>query len=147
MGRDESREIEILRRVPLFAGMPAPALAALAARLRRRRVPAGTPVVYKGDPAGALYLIAAGRVKVHEATTRGHEVILEVLGPGGFFGGMSLLDDQPRSAAFPRWSQASCCCRKGMRCARRWPDSPPSPRPCCGPSRCACATRAVGPRC
>ncbi len=93
-----SREIEILGRVPLFAQVPAPALAALAARLRRRRMPTGTPVVYKGDPAGALYLIAAGRVKVHEATTRGDEVILEVLGPGEFFGEMSLLDGRPRSA-------------------------------------------------
>ncbi len=93
-----SREMEILRRVPLFAEMPTPALAALAARLRRRRLPAGTPVVYKGDPAGALYLIASGRVKVHEATTRGDEVILEVMGPGEFFGEMSLLDGQPRSA-------------------------------------------------
>lgn len=93
-----SRETEILEGVPLFAQVPAPALAALAARLRRRRLPAGTPVVYKGDPAGALYLIAAGRVKVHEATTRGDEVILEVRGPGEFFGEMSLLDGRPRSA-------------------------------------------------
>ncbi len=93
-----SRESDILRRVPLFAELGEAALAALAARLRRRKVPAGTPVVYKGDPAGALYLIASGRVKVHQATAGGDEVILEVMGPGDFFGEMSLLDGQPRSA-------------------------------------------------
>jgi len=43
-------------------------------------------------------LIASGRVKVHQATTSGDDVILEVLGPGNFFGEMSLLDGQPRSA-------------------------------------------------
>lgn len=93
-----SQETEILQKVPLFAGLPAEALAALAGRLRRRKMPAGTPVVYKGDPSGALYLIVSGRVKVHQATAGGDEVILDILGPGGFFGEMSLIDGGPRSA-------------------------------------------------
>ncbi len=93
-----SKEIEMLQRVPLFAEMPAEILTALAGRLRRRRLPADTPVVYKGDPSGAMYLIASGRVKVHQATAGGDEVILNVLGPGDFFGEMSLLDGLPRSA-------------------------------------------------
>ena len=93
-----SLDADILRNVPLFAGLPEGALAALAARLRRRTLPAGTPVVYKGDPSGSLYLIDSGRVKVHQATASGSEVILNILGPGDFFGEMSLLDGQPRSA-------------------------------------------------
>ncbi|MGI4789343.1 MAG: Crp/Fnr family transcriptional regulator [Janthinobacterium lividum] len=93
-----SQETDILQRVPLFAGLPAEALAALAGRLRRRKMPPNTPVVYKGDPSGALYLIASGQVKVHQATSGGDEVILNVLGPGDFFGEMSLIDGQPRSA-------------------------------------------------
>ncbi len=93
-----NRDTDFLRQVPLFAELNAEALDLLAARLRRRKVPAGTPVVYKGDPAGALYLIAGGRVKVHQATASGDEVILNVLGPGDFFGDMSLLDGEPRSA-------------------------------------------------
>lgn len=93
-----SLDAEILKNVPLFAGLPADALAALAAQLRRRSLPGGTPVVYKGDPSGALYLIESGRVKVHQATAGGSEVILNILGPGDFFGEMSLLDGQPRSA-------------------------------------------------
>ena len=91
-------DAEILRQVPLFAELDTEALALLAARLRRRKLPGGTPVVYKGDPSGALYLIVSGRVKVHQATTSGDEVILDVKGPGDFFGEMSLLDGQPRSA-------------------------------------------------
>jgi len=93
-----SQETEILRNVPLFAGLDEDALTILAARLRRRKMPPGTPIVYKGDPAGPLYLIASGRVKIHQATASGDEVILEVMGPGDFFGDMSLLDGQPRSA-------------------------------------------------
>ena len=93
-----SKETEILQRVPLFAQMPVETLTALAGRLRRRRMPPDTPVVYKGDPSGALYLIVSGRVKVHQATAGGDEVILNVLGPGDFFGEMSLIDDGPVSA-------------------------------------------------
>ena len=66
--------------------------------MRRRRLPAGTTVVYRGDPAGALYVIMTGRVKVHTATRGGDEVILEILKAGDFFGEMSLLDGQPRAA-------------------------------------------------
>ena len=88
----------ILRNVPLFAGLPPPALATLAARLRRRHMAANTPVVYRGDPAGALYIIVAGSVKVHTATCGGDEVILGILRAGDFFGEMSLLDGQPRAA-------------------------------------------------
>ena len=93
-----NRETDLLQQVPLFAGLPEAALTALAARLRKRKMPPGTPIVYKGDPSGALYLIGSGRVKVHQATMSGDEVILNVLGPGDFFGDMSLLDGQPRSA-------------------------------------------------
>ncbi len=88
----------ILRNVPLFASLPPPALAALAARMRRRHTPTHTPVVYRNDPAGALYVIMAGRVKVHTATRSGDEVILGILKAGDFFGEMSLLDGQPRAA-------------------------------------------------
>lgn len=93
-----NREIEILRKVPLFAELDAPALSLLASQLRRRKLPGGAPVVYKGDASNALYLIASGRVKIHQATTGGDEVILDVKGAGDFFGEMSLLDGQPRSA-------------------------------------------------
>ena len=48
-----SQETEILKHVPLFAGLGEDALLALAARLRRRKLPPGTPIVYKGRPRRA----------------------------------------------------------------------------------------------
>lgn len=66
--------------------------------MRCRRLPDSAPIVYRGDPAGALYIILSGQVKVHTATASGDEVILDILGPGDFFGEMSLLDGLPRSA-------------------------------------------------
>lgn len=43
-------------------------------------------------------MIVSGRVKVHQAAAGGEEVILNVLGPGDFFGEMSLPGCLPRSA-------------------------------------------------
>lgn len=88
----------LLGQVPLFSSLPPETLAALANRMRRRRLPDGSPIVFRGDPSGALYIILSGRVKVHTATLGGDEVILDVKGAGDFFGEMSLLDGLPRSA-------------------------------------------------
>src|SRR5207253_6561150 len=47
----------------------------------------------------SLYLIASGKVKISLSGEKGREIILSVLGPGEFFGEMSLLDGEPRSAS------------------------------------------------
>ena len=87
---------DLLRNVPLFSSLPSDALTALSSRMRRRQLPAHSTVVYRGDPAGALYIIVAGRVKIHTATSSGDEVIMNILKSGECFGEMSLLDGQPR---------------------------------------------------
>lgn len=89
---------DLLTRVPLFAALPPDARSALVARMRRRVLPAGAAVVYRGDPGRALYIILSGCVKVHTATENGGEVLLTIKGPGDFFGEMSLLDGLPRAA-------------------------------------------------
>jgi len=90
--------IQVLTQVPLFAGLPDGDLRAFAPLLRERRFPKGSVILMQGDPGDALYLIATGQVKVVLIGEDGREVILSVLGPGSFFGDMSLIDDQPRSA-------------------------------------------------
>lgn len=87
-----------MARVPLFADLPPAALETLAGHMQRRRLAGDAPIFYRGDPGGALYVIVSGRVKVHGSTAEGSEVIYDVLGPGNFFGDMSLLDGKPRSA-------------------------------------------------
>jgi CRP/FNR family cyclic AMP-dependent transcriptional regulator len=45
-----------------------------------------------------MFVMLSGRAKVQRADAEGKEVILAVLGPGEFFGEMSLIDEEPRSA-------------------------------------------------
>jgi CRP/FNR family cyclic AMP-dependent transcriptional regulator len=90
--------IEVLRRVPLFSGLAEADLAAFADLTRERGYPKGSVIVFEDDAGDALYLVAAGQVKVVLIAEDGREVILSVLGEGNFFGEMAVIDEEPRSA-------------------------------------------------
>jgi CRP-like cAMP-binding protein len=89
---------DVLRSIPLFQSLVEEDLEPLAGLLRERRFPKGAMVLAQGDPGDALFLIREGQLKVAVFGEDGREVILSVLADGGFFGEMSLLDDEPRSA-------------------------------------------------
>jgi CRP-like cAMP-binding protein len=55
-------------------------------------------ILFEDDPGDALFVVVTGQVKVVLVGEDGREVILAVLGQGDFFGEMSLIDDEPRSA-------------------------------------------------
>src|SRR4026207_1873062 len=90
--------MEVLRKVPLFSGLSESDLAAFADLTRERSYPKGSVIVFEDDPGDALFLVAAGQVKVVLIAEDGREVILSVLGEGSFFGEMAGLDEEPRSA-------------------------------------------------
>ena len=89
---------EALRRVPLFAGLPDAELARVGACLRQRRYARGEVIFLAGDPGTGLALIESGRVKIALVGDDGREIVLNVYGPGEFFGEFALLDGEPRSA-------------------------------------------------
>jgi hypothetical protein len=60
-------------------------------------LPAGKTVFAEGDAGQAMYIIESGAVDIVLAA-RGKQPIAQ-LGPGEFFGEMSMLDDQPRFAS------------------------------------------------
>jgi CRP-like cAMP-binding protein len=90
--------VSLLRKVSIFEALPNDVLADLATRVRPRLAEAGTIIVSQEELGDALYVIASGRVKVVLYGETGREIILSMLNGGDFFGEMSLLDRQPRSA-------------------------------------------------
>jgi CRP/FNR family cyclic AMP-dependent transcriptional regulator len=86
-----------LTKIPLFAALSADQLRALAERTVPRSFPKNAIVVSVGDLSDSLYLILSGRVKVYLGDESGKELILDIKGPGQYFGEM-VLDEQPRSA-------------------------------------------------
>ncbi len=88
----------ILERVPLFSGLSDEALDNLIQATSRRTYPKDTTLVEENESGETLYMILSGRCKVTNIGPDGKEVILSVLGQSEFFGEMSLLDEEPRSA-------------------------------------------------
>lgn len=88
-----------LRQVPLFEPLGPEDLRHVEALAQRRRYRRGEVIFHRGDPGATLYVILAGRVRIYSPSDDGGEVVLGILWPGEFFGELSLLDGQPRSAS------------------------------------------------
>jgi CRP/FNR family transcriptional regulator, cyclic AMP receptor protein len=88
----------LLRQVTIFRDLPSEVLADLATRVHPRSVEAGSVIVSAEEPGDSLFVIGRGKVKVVLYGETGREIILSILRGGDFFGEMSLLDRQPRSA-------------------------------------------------
>jgi len=73
-------------------------LAAISPHAKVRVYSAKTIVVTEGDRAGALFVILEGRCKAYVSDEDGREAVLSVMGPGEYFGEITL-DDGPRSAS------------------------------------------------
>ena len=86
-------EIALLRSLPLFAELPAPAIEGLAAALRPVRLEAGAVLIRQGDPGDAYFAIAAGEL---DAEQDGH--FLGRYGRGDGVGEIALLRAVPRTA-------------------------------------------------
>lgn len=82
----------------LFGGLSADARAALSRMVAVERHELGSMVLQEGDDGGALYFIRSGRLKVESRGLADAPVHLADLGPGDFFGEISLLSEVPVTA-------------------------------------------------
>ena len=55
-----------------------------------RRYPKNTIVINQGDPISSLYFILSGRIKLYMSNQRGKAFILDIRGPGDYFGDLEL---------------------------------------------------------
>lgn len=87
-----------LRAVPLFSQLREDDIERISQVARERSYPKNSVIVFEDDPGDALYVVLAGQVKVVLVGEDGREVILSTMSMGDFFGEMSIIDDEPRSA-------------------------------------------------
>ena len=89
----------MLKNVSLFSGLPEDAINAVSALATTRTYPKNTIIISEGDDSDSLYAVLSGKVKVYLSDDEGKEIIINIHGPGDYFGEMALLDDKPRSAS------------------------------------------------
>jgi CRP-like cAMP-binding protein len=94
-----SERTQVLRAIPLFQTLEDRNLQEIADLLIDRKFPKNATIFEEGVGGDYMYVIKEGQVKVTKMSEDGREKILEILGPGDFFGEMALLDREPRSAS------------------------------------------------
>jgi HEAT repeat protein len=83
-----------LRNVPLFSNMATGELTHVASIAREVTYPAGSRIIQEGEHGDHMFLIVDGEVSVQRG-----ETLLKTLGARDFFGEMSIIDGEPRSAS------------------------------------------------
>jgi len=88
-----------LSHISIFEGLPEAELSALQELCITRTYPKNTVIINEGDQANAMFICTSGKVKVYVSDEHGKEFVLNSMGPGEYFGELSLLDDETRSAS------------------------------------------------
>jgi CRP-like cAMP-binding protein len=87
------QDVQHLRHIGLFRSLKEAELATIADAAWHRQVERGAFFFHEGDPAGILYVLAQGRVKLTQVTADGQEVLLRFAELGEMFGGLGMLGD------------------------------------------------------
>jgi HEAT repeat protein len=87
-------KILFLRHVPLFSNMATSELTQVASVAREVTYPAGSRIIQQGEHGDHMFLIVDGEVSIQRGETP-----LKTLGPRDFFGEMSIIDGEARSAS------------------------------------------------
>ncbi len=90
-------EVEILRRIPLFARMEPARLKLLAFTSRRLSFDAGQPVFHQGEVGDSAYIVIEGDAEV-SIDSPGGPIVVATIGRHAIIGEIAILCDVPRTA-------------------------------------------------
>jgi len=90
-------EIE-LREVPLFSEMDEQEAAGIRAIMQEMKFKPGQVIIRESESGDLFYVITEGHAEIVIRDADGAELLLHEAGPGDFFGELSMLTNEPRSA-------------------------------------------------
>lgn len=91
-----------------FSGLEEHELRALSAHAAVQTFPKNAVIINEGDRTDSIFIILSGRVRVFLRGGDGREVVLNVHGPGEYFGELAL-DERPRSASVATLEPSKFC--------------------------------------
>jgi len=88
----------VLLNSPLFSDLSEPEYNAIAGFMERRRVRKGETVFKEGDHGEDMFILLSGVLNAHMRQSDGTQRRMFEIVPGSFFGEMSIIANEPRSA-------------------------------------------------
>jgi CRP-like cAMP-binding protein len=92
------RDVETLRKIPFFAGLPTARLKLIAYTAEVVEFAPGETIVRQGDSADAVYIVTEGEAEVLLQDVDGHEIILTTMGRHSLFGETAVISKGRRTA-------------------------------------------------
>jgi len=96
---EETKDISILKVVPILDGLSKDELKEFERIVHRRHYEPNENIFWEGEPGVGMYIIQEGTVKIYKTLLDGNDKELAILKNGDFFGELALLDESPRSAS------------------------------------------------
>ena len=95
--------IDMLKKVPLFAGLDDKELQEIARSMRERRFKAGDTVTQEGAGGVGFFVVEEGQADVNVGGESKGSV-----GPGDYFGEIALINESPRTATLTARTDMLC---------------------------------------
>jgi CRP-like cAMP-binding protein len=92
-------KLDLIKASAYFSGLSPAELEAVSRLVFEKSYDRGEVLLVEGEPAGALYLVASGAVKVFKTSADGKEQILVVVRPGEAFNEVPVFDGGPNPAS------------------------------------------------
>jgi len=88
-----------LASIPLFSNLTPEQLELLAAKIRNLTYPKASIIISEGEISESLFILRKGKIRIYISDNDGREMLLNELGPGDYFGDLSIIDREPHSAS------------------------------------------------
>jgi CRP-like cAMP-binding protein len=91
--------LQTAAEIPLLKGLDEETLTTVAKLMSSRSYLSHDIIIRKGDSADHLLFLLAGKLQVVDVLEDGREIGIHFISPGAYFGELSVIDGQPRSAS------------------------------------------------
>ncbi|PIE79407.1 MAG: hypothetical protein CSA15_03295 [Candidatus Delongbacteria bacterium] len=98
MTESNDKKVEFLKNIPLCENFSREDINRFAEMGNLKLFKKKSTIFIQSEPGEIFYIIAEGLVKISKIDEDGNEVIFAILGTGDFFGEMSIIDGELRSA-------------------------------------------------
>ena len=97
--RQAAETVGLMEKVEILTALSKSELSLLVGKVRMEAYASGEVPVHQGEPGDSFYIIKSGKVNVVVEKSPSESAVVATLGPGNFFGEMSLLTGAARTAS------------------------------------------------